>query len=101
MKLKKNDNVYILSGKDKGKSGPIEKVFVEDKKLIVKGINLAKKHIKPSKKSPSGGIVDINLKIDVSNVMLVCPSCSKTTKVGYEINKGEKTRVCKKCKQNI
>lgn len=101
MKLKKNDNVYILSGKDKGKTGPIEKVFVADKKLIVKGINLAKKHIKPSKKNPSGGIVDINLKIDASNVMLVCPSCSKSTKVSYAINKGEKTRVCKKCKQNI
>lgn len=101
MKLKKNDNVYILTGKDKGKSGPIEKVFVAEKKLIVKGINLAKKHIKPSKKNPTGGIVDINLKINASNVMLVCPTCGKATKIGYQGDQDKKVRICKKCKQGI
>jgi len=101
MKIKKNDNVMVLAGKDKGKTGTIDKVFPSLNKIVVKGVALAKKHVKPSRKNPSGGIIDINLKISGSNVMVMCPSCSKPTKVAYKIAGDKKTRVCKKCGQSL
>ena len=102
MKIRKSDNVYILSGKDKGKTGVVEAAFPKADKIIVKGIALVKKHIKPSKKHPQGGIIEINQKIDASNVMIVCSACGKFTKVGYSISEdGLKTRTCKKCGQNL
>ena len=101
MKIKKNDNVMILAGKDKGKTGVVEKVFPENARLVVKGIALAKKHIKPSKKNPQGGIIDINLSINGSNAMIVCPSCGKPTKIAYSTSNNKKIRICKKCKQSL
>lgn len=101
MKLKKNDNVMILAGKDRGKTGVILTSFPKEDKIVVKGIAMAKKHIKPSKKNPQGGIIDINLKIDASNALVVCPSCGKATKVGIDVVKGKRIRICKKCKQSI
>lgn len=102
MKLKKSDNVKILSGKDKGKTGLIEKVFPVENKIVVKGIALAKKHVKPSGRKTAGGIIDINLKIDASNASLVCPNCGKTTKIAFKMeDNNKKTRICKKCNQSI
>jgi len=101
MKLKKNDNVAVIAGKDKGKSGVIERVFPNDNKIIVKGIGIAKKHVKPSKANPQGGIIDINRKIDVSDVMMICQSCGKLTKVSYKITEKAKERVCRKCGQGL
>lgn len=101
MKIKKNDNVMIISGKDKGKTGVVEKVFPVENKLVVKGIALAKKHVKPSKKNPQGGIMDINLKINASKAMPVCPSCGKPSRVSYKITGKSKIRVCNKCDQSI
>ena len=102
MKLRKKDNVYILSGKDKGKTGVVEVVFPKENKLVVKGVALVKKHIKPSKKHPQGGIIEINQKINASNALIVCPSCGKPTRIGYVISdEGIKNRVCKRCGQNI
>ena len=100
MKIKKNDNVMITVGKDRGKSGIVERVF-PDAKVVVKGIHIMKKHVKPSKKNPQGGIIDINKKIDISDVMLVCPNCGKRTRVGYKIEKDIKTRICKKCSGSV
>lgn len=101
MKIKRNDNVMILAGKDKGKTGIVEKVFPEAGRFVVKGIALAKKHIKPSKKNPQGGIIDINLSINSSNALVVCPSCGKPTKIAYSILNDKKIRICKKCKQSL
>ena len=101
MKIKKSDNVMVIAGKDKGKSGLVEKVIPGTNKIVVKGIAMAKKSIKPSKKNPSGGIIDINLKIPSSNVMIVCPSCSKPTKISFALKEGKKTRICKKCGQSL
>lgn len=101
MKIKKNDNVMIIAGKDKGKTGVVERVFPSEAKLVVKGVALAKKHVKPSKKNPSGGIIDINLKIESSNAMIVCPSCGKPTRIGYNVSDKGKIRVCKKCSQSV
>lgn len=101
MKLKKSDNVRILAGKDQGKTGVIERVFPGENKIIVKGIAMAKKHVKPSRKNSQGGILDINLKINASNAMIVCPNCSKPTKVAFLVSDKGKVRICKKCKQSI
>ena len=102
MKIRKNDNVMILAGKDKGKTGPVDKVFPDLGKLVVKGIAMTKKHVKPSQKNPQGGIIDINMKINASNAAIVCPSCGKPTRVGYKFTENnKKIRICKKCSQSI
>jgi len=101
MKIKKGDNVRVISGKDSGKTGLIERVFPTENKIVVKGVALAKKHAKPSRKNPQGGILDINMKISSSKVMIVCPSCGKPSKIGYKIVENNKLRICKKCGQSI
>lgn len=101
MKIKKNDKVKILAGKDKGKTSTVVKVFPKRGKVLVEGINIAKKHVRPTKKMPQGGTIDLPVPVNVSNVQLVCPKCEKASKIGYEIKNNKKTRICKKCKQVI
>jgi len=98
VKIKKNDKVYITSGKDKGKTGEVSRVLTSSNKVIVTGINLVKKAVKPSKKQAAGGIIEIAKPLPVSNVALVCPKCGKPTRIGISIAKdGKKARLCKKC----
>ena len=97
MKIKRDDKVIVLSGKDKGKTG---KVLVADPKalkVIVEGVNVATKHQKAQKKGQDGGIIKVETPIYVSKVQLVCPKCGKGTRVAYKIVDGKKVRVCKKC----
>ncbi|MCX6720568.1 MAG: 50S ribosomal protein L24 [Candidatus Staskawiczbacteria bacterium] len=101
MKIKKGDNVLITAGKDKGRTGKIMRALPKEQKVLVEGINLKKKHVRPKKEGEKGQIVEIPATIDVSNVELICPKCGKVTKVGYKIDKDIKKRVCKKCKQEI
>ncbi|OQB06094.1 MAG: 50S ribosomal protein L24 [bacterium ADurb.Bin212] len=101
LRLKKGDTVKILIGKDSGKTGVVEQLFATEKKVLVKGINMFKKHVKPSQKYPSGGIIDINKALDISNVLLVCPNCGKTTRIEYSIEKDAKIRTCKKCQKSV
>lgn len=101
MKLKKGDKVKIISGKDKGKEGKIEKVYRKSNKVLILGINLYKRHVKKNEKLPQGGIVDVPRPIDVSKVMLICPKCNKLTRIGYKIEKDKKIRICKKCQSKI
>lgn len=102
--LKKKDKVIVLSGKDKGKKGEILKVFKKGDKInevIVSGINLVSKHKKPTRNDP-GGIVKKEAPINVSKIMLVCPSCDKPTRLKMSLTEGgEKFRVCRKCGQTI
>lgn len=97
MKLKKGDTVKVLSGNDKGKTGEIMEVIPKTNKIIVKGVNVRKKHIKPRKQGEEGGIVSVECAIHSAKVNVVCPKCGKASKIGYVIEKGEKVRVCKKC----
>lgn len=98
MKILKGDNVKILIGKDKGREGLVVKSIPKKDKIVVKGLNLFKKHIKPSQGKP-GSIVEKERSITVSKVALICPSCKKTIRVAYQIDKsGEKFRICRKCK---
>ena len=97
MKIHTNDNVKIISGKDRGKTGKVEKTFPKKGKVLVPGINVVKKHVRPTDDKPEGGLLEKSLPIDIYNVMLVCPECGEATRVGYEIKGDQKWRRCKKC----
>ena len=97
MRIKKGDTVQVLSGNDKGKKGEVLEVMPKDSKVVVKGVNVRKKHIKPRRQGEEGGIIPVECAINSSKVNVVCPKCGKATKVGYSEEKGEKIRVCKKC----
>ena len=99
-KLKKGDKVKILGGKDRDKNGKVLKVFPADRKALVEGINLVKKHIRPRREGEKGQRVEIPAKINLSKLMLVCPKCGKATRVGFKTG-DNKVRVCKKCQSEI
>ena len=101
IRIKKGDTVKVLTGKDNGKTGIVETVLMPQNKVVVKGINMFKKHIKPSKKYPTGGIIDITKGLTVSNVILVCPNCGKNTRIEYKIEDDSKVRICKKCSKSV
>ena len=101
MKLRKGDTVTILSGNDKGKTGEILEIIPKTEKIIVKGINIRKKSVKPRRQGEQGGIIPSEASIHSSKVALVCPKCGKATRVGYLVEKDEKVRVCKKCGAKI
>ena len=97
MKIRKGDTVQVLSGNDKGKTGEVLEVIPKTSKVVVKGVNIRKKHVKPRKQGEEGGIIPVECAINSSKVNVVCPKCGKATKIGYSIEKDEKVRVCKKC----
>ena len=101
MKIKKDDKVIVLSGKDKGKQGEVLVAEPKAGKVIVKGVNVATKHQKPQKQGQEGGIIKVETPIYASKVMLVCPKCGKATRVAHKITDGKKVRVCKKCGAEI
>ena len=101
MRIKKGDNVQVLSGNDKGKTGEVLEVIPKLDKVVVKGINIRKKHVKARKQGEEGGIIPVECAINSSKVNVVCPKCGKATKIGYSIEKDEKVRVCKKCGTKI
>ena len=97
MKIKKGDTVVVLSGKDKGKQGKVQAVIPAERKVVVQGINIVTCHTKPRRQGETGGIVKREAAIYASKVQVVCPKCSKGTRVAYKIENGEKIRVCKHC----
>ena len=97
MRIKKGDTVQVLSGNDKGKTEEVLEVMPKTGKIIVKGVNIRKKHVKPRKQGDEGGIIPVECSIFSAKVNVVCPKCNKPTKIGYEMDKDQKVRVCKKC----
>jgi len=98
MKIKKNDTVLIISGKDKGKKGKVRFAYPEEKMLMVEGINMVKKHAKAKAQVKQAGIIEREATIAVANVMLVCSKCNKPAKLGLKIlQDGRKARVCRVC----
>lgn len=95
MHVKKGDTVQVMSGKDKGKQGVILKAMPSKNRVVVEGINVIKKHAKPSQANPQGGILEIEAPIHVSNVMPVDPKTGKPTRVGFKVVDGKKVRVAK------
>ncbi|MCL4478862.1 MAG: 50S ribosomal protein L24 [Deltaproteobacteria bacterium] len=100
--IKKGDTVKVISGNDRGKTGKVVHVLLEEGKILVEKVNTVKKHVKPSNTNPTGGIVEKNLPIAISNVMLVCKKCSNTVRVGIKfLEDRTKVRYCKKCGEVI
>jgi large subunit ribosomal protein L24 len=99
--IKKGDKVIVLSGRDKGKTGLVERVSHKTATLLVEGVNIVKKHVKPSQKNPSGGIAEVVKPMPAGKVQLVCPNCGKPTRISFTVTAKTKTRVCKKCGKPI
>jgi large subunit ribosomal protein L24 len=100
LKIRRGDNVRVMTGKDSGKEGRILAVFPSDSRIIVEGVNIIKRHMKlraaRGRSGQEGGIIQKEAPVHVSNVQIVCPSCGPT-RVGYKLSDGTKTRVCRKC----
>jgi len=101
IKIRKGDKVVITAGKDRTKTGVVERVLSKSGYVIVRGLNVVKKHVKVSKKNPGGGMAEIAMPLPASKVMLICPNCNKRARVRYETRGKEKNRVCKKCSKVI
>jgi large subunit ribosomal protein L24 len=95
MHVKKGDKVIVISGKDRGKTGTILEAYPKRDRVLVEGVNMIKKHAKPSQENPQGGILNLEAPIHVSNVMPVDPKTGKPTRVGYEVRNGKKVRIAK------
>lgn len=107
MNIKRNDQVKILAGKDKGKSGKVLQVFPDTNRVSVEGINLLIKHMRPRRSGEKGQRIEFPAPLNISNVAVICPKCGKPTRVGHNRiegtaeRKGTKVRFCKKCQTNI
>ncbi len=101
MKIKKGDIVSVITGKDRGKKGKTLQTFPSAGKVVIENVNLRKKSVRAKKSGEKGQIVEFPAPMDVSNVKLVCPKCSKPSRVGYLVKEGGKSRVCKSCKAEI
>ena len=102
MHIKTGDTVFIISGKEKGKTGKVLRVIKGENKAIVEKLNVAKKHSKPTQKNPTGGITDIEKGIEVSNMLLYCLKCKKPSRTGIKrISETEKVRYCKRCNEEF
>lgn len=101
MKIRKNDTVLIILGKDRGRRGKILDVFPKEGKVVVEGMNIKKRHIRPKKSGEKGQIAETPAPFSISNVKLICPKCGKPTRVGYKSVEKKKYRICKKCNQEI
>lgn len=101
MKLKKGDNVLIIAGKDRGKTGKILKALPREARILVEGLNLRKKHVRPKREGEKGQVVEVSGLMNVSNVKIICPKCGKAIRAGYKISESKKFRICKKCGQKI
>lgn len=102
MKIRTKDTVKVITGKDVGKTGKVIQVFPKERKVVVEGVNKLTKHMRPRNKGEKGQRIEFSAPLPVSNVQLVCPSCSKQTRVAKkQIEGGKHVRVCKKCKQTI
>jgi large subunit ribosomal protein L24 len=97
MKLRKGDTVFIIAGKDKGRSGTVTKILTDKNRVLVKDANILKKRTKPTKQGEKGQTVEVSRSMDVSNVMLLCKNCKKPTRIGFRIEGDTKVRVCKQC----
>ena len=102
MKIKKNDKVIAIAGKDRGKKGKVIQVLPKEEKVVVEGLNLLIKHMRPRKQGEKGQKIQFPSPLDVSSVLLICPKCSKPARIGYKVLENKKkVRVCKKCKEII
>jgi len=102
VRIHKGDRVVVLSGKDKGKRAEVVRAIPETDRVLIEGVNVAKRHSKPTRATQQGGIIDKSMPVHVSTVALVCKTCNQPTRVGYRFDdSGQKVRICKKCEAEL
>ncbi len=102
LRVKKGDIVMVTSGKDKGKSGKVIEVYKDEARVLVEGVNLAKKHMRRTQERQQGGVIQVERPFSISNVMPFCKSCNRPVRVGFAAAKDNtKSRFCKRCKQTL
>lgn len=97
LSVRKGDRVRVIAGKDRGKEGRVLRAIPERQRVVVEGVNIIKKHARPTQRTPQGGIIEMEASLHVSNVMLMCPNCSEPSRIGHVREKGVRLRVCKRC----
>jgi large subunit ribosomal protein L24 len=100
-RIKKGDNVEVIQGKENGKRGKVLRVLSADQRVVVERVNFIKRHVRPSQKTPQGGVIEREAGIHISNVQLVCPSCNQAARVGVRMEGDSKVRYCKKCNVQV
>ena len=102
MKIRKNDTVLVIAGKDKGKKGKVRFAYPKKERILVEGINFIKKHSKAKGQAKQAGIIDLEAPINVSNVMLFCDKCNRPVRIGHRfLEDGRKVRICRSCREVI
>lgn len=101
MKIVRNDKVKVIAGNHKGKEGVVTEVNKGKNRILVEGVNLVKKHLKPGRANQNGGIVEKEAFINASNVMVICGSCNKAVRVGKKVEDGKTVRICKSCNKPL
>ncbi len=102
MKIRKNDSVLVIAGKDKGKKGKVRFAYPKKERILIEGINFIKKHSKAKGQMKQAGIIDLEAPINVSNVMLFCDKCNHPVRIGYRfLEDGRKVRICRSCREVI
>jgi large subunit ribosomal protein L24 len=100
-RIKKGDTVEVIQGKQNGKRGKVLRVVSADERVVIERVNFIKRHVRPSQKTPQGGVIEREAGIHISNVKLVCPSCSQAVRVGVRMEGDDKVRYCKKCNVQV
>jgi len=100
-RIKKGDTVQVIQGKENGKRGKVLRVLSADERVVIERVNFIKRHVRPSQKTPQGGVIEREAGIHISNVKLVCPSCNEAVRVGVRMEGNEKIRYCKKCNVQV
>lgn len=101
MRIVRGDQVFVQTGKDRGKRGTVVRVLPDENRAVVEGLNLVKKHLKPTPKHPHGGIIELAASLHASNLLPVCAECGKPTRVGVKRTETGSIRVCKRCGQAL
>ncbi len=102
MKIRKDDTVLVITGKDKGKKGKVRFAYPDKQRILIEGVNFIKKHSKAKKAAKQAGIIDLEATVDVSNVMLLCGKCNKPARVGFtKLEDGRRVRICRSCHEVI
>jgi len=102
MKIRKRDTVLVIAGKDKGKKGEVRKALPRENKIVVDGVNMVKRHSRASGAAKQAGIIELEVPLHASKVMLICNKCNKPTRVGFRfLDDGKKTRICRSCYEVI
>jgi len=100
-RIKKGDTVEVIQGKERGKRGKVLRLLAGDERVVVERVNFIKRHVRPSQKTPQGGVIEREASMHISSVQLVCPGCGKPARVGVRVEGGDKVRYCKKCNVQV